>query len=218
MLKLGLSKTKLKNHFRYFVWIYVVVAVAAGALLNMAVTVAKNQSPPEAKLYSFICGDTISESYFYVFLEEMTDAFPEMTVVSCERLPYNVSGSMAYQYKQKFLTYLSSGYGDVMILPYEDFADLVKHGYFAPLENDFAEYIDDIDPISLKTVTINLEEKGTHIYGIPLNHLEFFPYTYDTSDKVIVLTDYSQNMDNARNLLKWYLDYMIETDWYGSTL
>ena len=105
-----------------------------------------------------------------------------------------------------------------MILPYQDFADLVQYGYFDPLEDDFAEYIDDLDPVSLKTVTMRIEDEGTHVYGIPLGNLEFFPYSYDTSDKVIVLMNYSLNKDNAKRLLKWYLDYMIETDWYGSTL
>ena len=218
MLKLRLNKVKLKNHFRYYVWIYAAAMVIAGTLLNMAVTVVKNQSPPQEKLYSYICGDAISLSYFYTFLEEMTDAFPDMKVVSCENLSYNAGGSMAYQYKQKFLSLISNGYGDVMILPYQDFADLVQYGYFAPLEYDFAEYINGIDEVSLKTVTMHLEDYGTHVYAIPLGHLEFFPYTYDTSDKVIVLTDYSLNKDNAKKLLQWYLDYMTETDWYGSTL
>ena len=217
-LKLGLNKAKLKNHFRYFVWVYVVVVVIAGALLNMSVTIAKNQSPPECKLYSYICGDAISASYFYIFLDEMTQAFPDMEVVSCENLSYNASGTMSSQYKQKFLSLISNGYGDVMILPYQDFADLVQYGYFDPLEDDFAEYIDDLDPVSLKTVTMRIEDEDTHVYGIPLGNLEFFPYSYDTSDKVIVLMNYSLNKDNAKRLLKWYLDYMIETDWYGSTL
>lgn len=78
------------------------------------------------------------------------------------------------------------------------------------------DYIDDLDSISLKTVTMNIDGNGSHIYGIPLSHLEFFPYSYDTSDKVIVWTQYSQNPEYAKKMVKWLLDYMIETDWYGS--
>lgn len=215
-LNLLLNKSKLQNHFRYFIWIYVVVLVVSGTLFNMALTVINNQSPPEYKLYSYVCGDIIASSYFYVFMEEMEEAFPEMRVVSCENLAYNSSISMAATHKQKFLSLISNGYGDVMILPYQEFADLAKYGNFMPLEDDFAEYIDDVDPIILKSVTMNLQDLGTHVYGIPLSHLEFFPYSYDTSDKVIVLTSFSQNKENAKRLMKWYLDYMIETDWYGT--
>ncbi len=213
-LKIKLNKLKLSNHFRYFVWIYVCVAIAAGTLLNIAVTISKNQAAPHEKLYSFICGDTLQATYFHIFLEEMTEAFPDMKLVSLENLAYNEQGMMATEYKKKFFTYTSSKYGDVMILPYSEFADLAAYGYFEPLDDDFAEYIDDVDPVSLKTVKMHLPDNDrAYVYGIPLSHLDFFPAVYDTSDKVLVLMSYSQNKDNAKRLVKWYLDYMIETDW-----
>ncbi len=34
MLKLRLNKVKLKNHFRYYVWIYAAAMAIAGTLLN----------------------------------------------------------------------------------------------------------------------------------------------------------------------------------------
>ncbi len=212
-LKLGLNKAKLSNHFRYFVWVYVCVAVGASLLLNMAVTIKKNQAAPDQKLYSFICGDSLASTYFHYFLEDMTEAFPDMKLVSCENLSYNAQGVMSNEYRTKFLTYISSGYGDVIVLPYEDFADLAPHGYFEPLEGDFAEYISELDPVSLKTVTMRVGDDGAHVYAIPLSHLGFFTDLYDTSDKVIVVMSYSQNKENAKLLAKWYIDYMKAEKW-----
>lgn len=215
MLKIKFTKDSMKNHFRYFVWVYVIVAFVTGAIFNTIVTMVKNQSPPDRKLSTYICGDFIGSSYFYAFLEEMERDFSELDVVDCENLAYNSGTMLASGQKQKFLANISSKYGDVMIIPYNEFADLVKYNYFAVLDDDFAEYIDDLDPISLKTVTMNLDGKGSHVYAIPLSHLEFFPYSYDTSDKVVVWMDYSQNPEYAKKMVKWLLDFMIETDWYA---
>lgn len=222
--KTKITKKSLANHFKYYVWVYVVAMVLCGTFFSMSVTVINNQAPPENKLFTYICGDAISIDYFTAFYEEMYDAmldkFPEMKVVSCENLSYNATGSMSNSYKEKFLSLISNNYGDVMLLPYNEFADLAQNGLFEPLEDDFARYLDDVDSISLKTVTMTLENEdgtvGTHIYGIPLSHLEFFPYFYDTTDKVLVITSYSQNKEKAKVLAEWYLDYMIETEWYGT--
>lgn len=223
-LKTKITKKSLVNHFKYYVWIYVVAMVLSGTFFSMSVTAINNQAPSEQKLYTYICGDAISIDYFTAFYQEMYDAmlekFPELKVVSCENLSYNATGSMSSTYKDKFLSSISAQHGDVMLLPYNEFADLAQNGIFEPLEDDFSKYLADVDPISLKTVTMTLEngdgENETHVYGIPLSHLEFFPYFYDTTDKVLVITSYSQNKEKAKVLAEWYLDYMIETEWYGT--
>ncbi|MBP3348726.1 MAG: hypothetical protein J6L92_08225 [Clostridia bacterium] len=216
VFKARISKKTLADHFKYYVWVYVVALVLSVTFFNMSIDVINGQAPREEQLFSYVCGESISMQYFVIFHEEMTEAFPDMKYVVCENLAYNDGTTQASIYKNKFLSLVSEKYGDVMILPYNEFTDLAKYGYFAPLEDDFGEYIDDVDPVSLKTVTMNTEENGTHVYGIPLSHLEFFPYDYDTSDKVLVLTSYSQNVENAKKLFAWYLDYMLETDWYGT--
>ncbi len=223
-LKIKLTKKSLANHFKYYIWVYVVAMVLSGTFFGMSITAANEQAPPENKLYSYICGDAISIDYFTAFCQDMkneiTEIFPEMKVISCENLPYNTNGTMSNTYKEKFLTAVSTKYGDVMLIPYNEFADLAQNGIFEPLENDFAKYLDDVDPISLKTVTMTLENRNgepeTHVYGIPLSHLKFFPYFYDNTDKVLVVTSYSQNKEKAKVLAEWYLDYMIETEWYGT--
>jgi len=219
--KIKFTKKSLADHFKYYAWIYVAAIVISTSFFNISTTMIRNQAPPDQKLYSFVCGDAIALDYFITFHAEMTQAFPHLKVVACDNLAYNSMSTMAKEQKEKFLSLISNKYGDVLVIPYNEFADLAKEGAFEPLEDDFQQYLDDVDPISLKTVTMKLQldetkEPETHVYGIPLSHLEFFPYYYDTNDKVIVLTSFSQNKDNARSLIKWYLDYMIETEWYGT--
>ena len=219
--KIKLTKKSLSDHFKYYIWIYVIAIAISSTFFSMSITMINNQAPPDQKLYSFVCGDAISLDHFQKFHQEMANAFPDLKVVSCENLGYNSGGSMAGTQKEKFLSLISNKYGDVLVIPYNEFADLAKEGVFEPLENDFAEYLEDVDPISLKTVTMKLQldlsqDPETHVYGIPLSHLDFFPKYYDTTDKVIVITSFSQNKDNARLLVKWYLDYMIKTDWFGT--
>lgn len=222
--KTKITKKSLTNHFKYYVWVYVVAMVLCTTFFGMSVTVINNQAPPESKLFTYICGEAISIDYLTAFYEEldgaMREKFPEMKVISCENLAYNSQSTLASTYKEKFLSLVSGKYGDVMLLPYNEFADLAQNGLFEPLEDDFADYLADVDEISLKTVTMTLNNyeslPETHVYGIPLSHLKFFPYFYDTTDKVLVITSYSQNKEKAKVLAEWYLDYMIETEWYGT--
>lgn len=102
MLNIKITKDSIKNHFRYFVWIYVVVILVTGTIFGSIVTMIKNQSPPDQKLITYICGDFIGSSYFYVFLEEMEHDFSDLKVVDCENLAYNAGTINATAHKQKF--------------------------------------------------------------------------------------------------------------------
>ncbi len=219
-LKIRLTKKSLANHFKYYVWIYAAMMVLATSLFSTTITIANNKSPADKQLHTFVCGEAIALDFFQAFYMEMENAFPEMKVVSCENLAFSSTSLMAGQYKDKFLSLIYSKVGDVYIIPYNEFADLAQNGLFEPIEDLFPEYLEDVDPISLKTVTMTLknenDENETHVYGIPLSHLEFFPYYYNSADKVMVMTSFSQNKENAKILVEWYLDYMIETDWYGT--
>ncbi len=217
-LKLRITGKSLKDHFRYYALAYILAIVFSATFFDTGITMINEKAAPEYKLASYICGDYINASYYYVFLEEMTKAFPDMKVVACENLAYNTNNTMASTYKQKFLSMISNSYGDVMIIPYNEFADLVRYGAFAPLEDVLGDYLKNISPESLKTVDMRIADDDTsHIFAIPLDRYEFFPYTYDTSDKVLIITSYTQNYDNAVELAKWYLDYMIETEWWSTT-
>ncbi len=211
-LKFRFSKESIKDHFRYYIWIYVAVIVVTGVVFDLITTSIVNQSSEDKKLYACICGDTLAFREYYGFMEDISEAVPGMSIISCENLTYN-EGTMAQTYKQKFYALFSSEYGDVMMLPYNEFSDLAQYGYFLPLEDVLNEYIDDVDPINLKTVTYNITGGDAHVYGIPLSHLKFFPDVFDTTDKVLVVTSYSKNMENAKLLIQWWLDYMINTDW-----
>lgn len=213
-LKIRLTRKTLKNHFRYYVWAYVVVLLAAGTIFNTVITSIKNQTPASERVFTVICGDFIPDARLQLFWEDIEKAFPDVKLISVENLPFNIVSAMSSTYKQKFLSYISSKFGDIMILPYTEFSDLAKYGTFIPLDEEFADVIKDLDPIGLKTVTMLAEGNDeAYVYGIPLNGFELFPYSYDTTDKVMVITSYSENKDDSISIAKWLLDYIRDKVW-----
>ena len=210
-MKIRITKASLKDHFHYYALAYIGVIVATSLVLNLIVTSIKSQAPAEKTLSLYVCGELVTPSSYYSFRTDLEKAFDDMELINTDNLAYKSSHNLTGTYRQKFAAMLASDEGDLLILPYEDFTDLVYMNAFQALDDFLPEYIEQLDALSLKTVTMKYNTDEPKVYAIPLDGHKLFALdeVFQMEDKVLVLLNRSRNTENAVRMAKWILDRSV---------
>ena len=209
-MKIKISKASLKDHFRYYIWAYVGVVLITGMLLNLVVTAINSQAPPDKTLSLYVCGEAVKASSYYQFRTDLEEAFSDMELINTDNMTYKGANASS-AYKQKFAALIASNQGDILVLPYDDFTDLVGMDAFQPLDELLPEDIAELDEGALKTVTFKYNTEDPKVYGIPLTGHSLFAEDdwYPMEDKVLVIMNSSQNLSNAVRMAEWVLDRQV---------
>ena len=167
-MKTPITSTRLKEHFRYNWWKYLLIVAIGFGLVDLLYSVTAYRPPREKTLGLYVYGytdDLKLSSYLENIREtELTD-MEEIT--SVRMLDDSAYGPM------QVMTYLSAGEGDLYLLSRDTFLSYASEGTMIPLENDSELMaLFDNSGISLQSGWRRNTETGeTHLYGIPQSRL-----------------------------------------------
>ena len=199
-LTFPITKERIRNHFAYAWWQYVLLICLAIFGWNLLYTTTAYRSPENLRVDIYMQSTTATQEKVDAFMKDVWQrSVPDMETVSTILL---TAGSTDDYYSNMQLSvYLMAGEGDLYALSTEDFKRFAAQGVFidlTPYVESGALNVEGID-LSSGYVTL-LDDDGNptetkSLFGIPLYTL----YGYmdgmglDNRDLVIAVTTFSQN-------------------------
>ncbi len=198
-MKTPVTSARLKEHFRYNWWKYLLIVAIGFGLVDLLYSVTAYRPPREKTLGLYVYGytdDLKLSSYLENIREtELTD-MEEIT--SVRMLDDSAYGPM------QVMTYLSAGEGDLYLLSRDTFLSYASEGTMIPLENDpELMALFNSSGISLQSGWRRNTETGeTHLYGIPQSRLPGLGlYAYAT-DGYLCIPVTGKNQENAAKFMR----------------
>ena len=141
MADLRMNRAKLKNHFHYSGWKYILAAVVSVGLVSLLFDVTRYRPPREhvTSLYlttSFALADRLQEELRPLLLSR----FPEQEELNV--LNIDLSQDESYR-RMQYTTYLGAGEGDVLLLSAEEYARLAAGNAPGDVLADLSPYADE---------------------------------------------------------------------------
>ena len=203
-IKTPLTKQRLRTHFTYHLWKYLLAAALTVFCVNLLYTTTAYRSPENLRVDIYMQSTTAMQEKVDAFMKDVWQrSVPDMETVNTILL---TAGSTDDYYSNMQLSvYLMAGEGDLYALSTEDFKRFAAQGVFidlTPYVESGALNVEDID-LSSGYVTL-LDDDGNptetkSLFGIPLYTL----YGYmdgmglDNRDLVIGVTTFNQNEENV---------------------
>lgn len=209
-LRMPITKAKIKNHFQYHFWKYLLLGVLALVFWNLLFSVTRYRTPPEKKVEFFVEGalplggeDALDELMQTI----RTQAMPEMEEVAYAFLTLDETyGAM------QLSVWVGAGEGDVYALGQERFQYMAQGGAMVNLQ----PYVDSgrlsVAGIDLGPGMAVLESTGEKaLYGIPMDTLTgLTPYGIRTEGCLMSLLVSGGNQEYALRLMEYLLTHMGE--------
>lgn len=209
-IKLPITKRRIRNHFTYAWWQYVLLVGLAIFGWNLLYTTTRYRSPEELKI-EWYCEEAVSlggQERLNALMEELrAELYPDMEEVTFTPVGYDDT----YGEMQLFV-WASAGQGDLYMLTPEHIKSLAANGALLDLE----PYIDDgtlnVEGIDLKSGYYTDTETGKkYLVAIPTDTLTgLADYEITPEGKLMGLMAAGGNIENAVKLMAWLLDNMRE--------
>ena len=206
--ELKITKQRIRNHFHYFWWQYLVLLIAAIFGWNLIYTTTRYQSPEHLKIEWYYEGLATQQTDELVadFLARVTpELFPDMEDVSFAEV------GMDETYGQmQMMIWSVAGQGDLYMLLEESYEGMIANGVMC----DLLPYVEDgtlnIEGINVDDFYMIDQETGKQILvGIPTDSLEgLLDLHVDPAGKVMGLLVNGGNTENAVKLMAYLLDNM----------
>lgn len=199
-MKTPITKDRLRQHWNYSWWKYMLLVLLAVIGWNLVYTMTAYRPPAEKKVDFYISGTTGDQNLLDAYLEnirttEMADMEQMTSVVLVDDDYY---GSM------QLSTYVAAGEGDVYLLDATTFQQFAASSGMLPLEG-YEDLLTAADAAGINVEKGWRTETDTgerHLYGIPASSLtglrEYGVFEQDTYLCVLVNCG---NNDNAVKLL-----------------
>jgi maltose-binding protein MalE len=206
------NKGKVKNHFQYDKWKYILGILLVIFSWSMLSTVTAPRTPADKKVDIFLVGG-------YMMLDESTDyantildEFPELMEVNF--LNITLGDEMEYASRQRLMVMIGSQTGDIYSFTEDEFQAMAELGIFIPLDN-YPELLDHFTEEELEAGTFTTEDDPTpRIYGVPITGVEPMHNSFFNTEKSLMgVTAYSQNSEKAVEVLQWIIEHR-ETEQY----
>ena len=198
-----ITKDRLKNHFIYHAWKYLLVAVFGVFGWSLIYQTTAYRSPENMRVDVYVKSSSATSENILSYVDEIwKNVTPEVeTVTGVELLN---TGSDDYYSTMQLTTYIYAGEGDIYILPTEDFKSFASAGAFLPLEEYVQSGEIDVSGLDITSgyVAIADEDSGvyeTKLYGIPLYELYGFMdgMNLDNRDCVLAVLVTNGNTENV---------------------
>lgn len=206
-MKTPVTSARLKEHFRYNWWKYLLIVALGLGLVDLLYTVTAYHPPREKTLALYVYGytdDARLASYLGNIRETELADMEEIT--SVQLLDDSTYGPM------QLMAYFSAGDGDLYLLSRETFLTYASDGYMIPLEDD-AELMALFDSAgaSLQSGWRRDTETGeTHLYGIPQTRLPGLGVYAYAKDGYLCMPATGKNQENAAKFLRILCRDMIK--------
>lgn len=218
-IKTPLVPAKVKNHFAYGYWKYLILVIAAIAGWNLIYSSTEYRPPDEKRIDFYVSSNTVNIDALQAWLAQTrVQAFPNLELLEA----YTVMAGTDDPYAQMQLsTFIMAGEGDVYLLDKERFLSYASQGAMAPLE----EYVENgaIDPtgIDLANGYVTLADTGErHLLGIPADSLYglLTRFGIDCRNMVFGVMVRSGNQEDTVRFIDYLISNLQEPapDWLAS--
>ncbi len=195
-MKSVLNADKLKNHFIYSWWKYLIVLIAGTLGINFLYVVSEPRVPDNQKLEVIVCGSSLDLD-FNVYMEQVcANEMPGILETDVTVIP---DDETALQY---LTVRIGTQGGDLYILPKKHFDTLSSNGALLPLENDkeLLSILSAFNPEDFAWGT-EVNSRDIHLYGISLKYLSGLNSFFWLNDGYLAVLRYGKNLDNAVEFL-----------------
>ena len=205
-MKTPVTSVRLKEHFRYNWWKYLLIAAVGFGLVDLLYSVTAYR-PPREKTIDFYVYGYMDEQKLTDWLDHVRET--EMSDME-EIRPILLMNDNTYGPMQ-LTTYFAAGEGDIYLLSRETFLSNASGGLMIPLEDDLELMaLFDSAGVSLQSGwRRDTETKETHLYGIPQNKLPGLGLYAYAQDGYLCVPMTGRNLDNALKLLRILCREMI---------
>lgn len=198
-----ITKHRVKNHWAYSWWKYLLMVVCVVFGVNMFFTMTAYRVPENKKVELYLCSGWADAEMAYAdmwpMLQEIDPEQEELLVMNIDLM-----GQEYYSIMQ-FTTYVAAQQGDIMLLPKGEFKKYASEDAWS-MYAELTPYMEngdlntgDID-LTIGTMTNASDESG--VFGIPADTLYgLVDYGIDPADTVLAVTAYSGNEEACVKML-----------------
>lgn len=207
MQETKITKARIKNHFTYSWWKYVLLVLAAIIGWNLIYTSTAYRPPKGKRLDIYFVTNAVPDETLAWMKDDILERYPEVEDSSVASIVYTADDN--YYGSMQLTTYVGAGEGDLILLPRERFEMFAKGGTFFPLDEVIESGALDLRGIDISATTLTTDEGETGIYGVPLTSLYgLMEYSVDNRDLVVGVLAYSPNFDRAVDWIDWLIETM----------
>lgn len=215
MQETKITKDRIRNHFTYSWWMYVLLAVVAIVGWNLVYTSTAYRPPKEKRLDVFFVSYALPEEALTWMQEEILAMYPQVEDSNVSSIVYTKDDN--YYGSIQLTTYLGAGEGDVIVLPRERFEAFASGDTFVPLDEAIADGRISIGDMDVSAGVMRTESGETGVYGIPATELYGMmeQFGIDNRDLMVCVLAYSHNIDTAIDWVNWFVQTMEapKPDW-----
>ena len=169
-IRMPITKEKIKNHFHYSWWMYVVLVVGAVFFWNLLFTTTRYQTPNHRNVEFYAVG--YQDERTVAAMEEMLEAIHGELMPEMEEVSYQILTLDETYGPVQLMVWASAGQGDIYLLPRDDFQQMAQGGGLINLQ----PYIDDgsllVEGMKLSEGAVRNPETGEIMQcGIPADSL-----------------------------------------------
>ena len=201
-IKTPITKTRLRTHFAYNFWKYLIAILGSIFAWNLIYTTTAYRAPQEKRVDLYIQSSYVSEESSKNFINPIWEAsVPNMETVSSVIL----ASSADYYSNMQLSVYIMAGEGDIYLLSTQDFKNFASQGAFI----DLAPYVEsgqiNVDGIDISAGKVALvDDEGLPVgeniqFGIPAYTLSGYTDMgmMDYSNIVMAVTTFNGNQENV---------------------
>lgn len=202
-LEMPITKRKIRNHFHYSLWMYLLLLVIALFGWNLIYTTTRYRSPENLKVEFFAEGNSLASDAVQKLADQIhQEVMPEMEEVTATLVTFDDTyGDM------QLTVWVSAGQGDVYLISRERFQNMAASEATLPLQ----PYVDDgtlaVDGMDLSGGMVKSDTTGQkELMGIPAEQLTGFT-DYGLSTDKMVLCVLANNGNDTYSLK--FLNYLL---------
>lgn len=201
-----LNKGKIKNHFQYDKWKYILGIALVIFSWSMLSTVTAPRTPADKKVDFFLVGGYMMTDESTEYANTILDEFPELLEVNFFNI--TLGDEMEYASRQRLMVMVGSQTGDIFSFTEDEFEMMANSGIFIPLD-DYPELLSHFTEEELEAGTFITEDDPTpRIYGVPVSGVNPMSSSfYNTDNSLMGITAYSQNSEKAVEVLQWIIEH-----------
>ncbi len=203
-----ITKARLKNHWTYGWWKYLIMVVLVVMSVNVGFSVTAYKPSEEHRIEVYLCqGWADAEQFqadFWPALQEAAPDQEELTVMNIDLTSDDIYANM------QFSTYVAAQQNDMCLLPRSEVKKLAEDEAWSAFA-ELTPYIESgaLEPgeVSFSGLTFTNEEGGEGIFAIPTDTLYgLTKYGIDPADGALVVMSFSGNEENTVKLLQLIID------------
>ena len=210
MIQTKITKKRVKDHFAYALWKYLILVVASVFGWNLIYTATAYRPPRDKKVDIYFVTYGIDSDTLAAFEALAAPHFPDMEALNF--LSIGMGDAEDYYGTMQLTTYVGAQEGDIYIMTRDLMRSYAESGLFVPLNDAISEGIIQLRGIDVAEVNFQISdpeyrivERG--IYAIPAKTLYgLIEYGIDNRDLYIGVTAYSQNQPNALKMVDWFIE------------